>query len=356
MAGPNPSLRDIARKLNISHVTVSLAMRNHPRISAIRREQVQALAKKLGYRADPMLSSLIAYRHRKGQRTVASTLAWINRWPDSKELRRHREFDAYWQGAREAAEALGYRVEEFTLDGGMSTSRLNSILLARGVMGLLIPPHPAHTMWSDFGLDWGRFAVVRFGFSVADLRVHMVGNDQMRSSELAVRRMAELGYKRIGYVSGAPAETRTDGNFRMGYLRGLETLGIAILPPLVIESEEIVPSVQPQLKVWLKKTSPDGILTTIPALYDGLRQMKFDIPREIGIACTSARDGEKIDAGIDQNPIEIGRVAAQALVEQINRQERGMPEYCRRILVESKWTDGDSLPSRRPGAIQTCSS
>jgi len=347
MAGPNPSLRDIARKLNVSHVTVSLAMRNSPRISAARREEIHALATKLGYRPDPMLASLVAYRNRKRLKPIAATLAWINRWPDPKELRRHREFDAYWEGAREAADSLGYRVEEFTIGAGMSTSRLNTILMARGVTGLLIPPHPARTPWSDFGLDWSHFAVVRFGFSVADLRTHMVGNDQMRSSELAIKRMGELGYRRIGYISAGSEESGTDANFRMGYLRGHETMGFSPLEPLLIEAADIqAPAAIAQLKTWMKRSRPDAILTTVAGVYDALKQLKYNIPTDVGLACTSARDGVKIDAGIDQNPVEIGRVAAQALIEQINRQERGMPEHCRRILVESKWTDGSTLPPR----------
>lgn len=348
MPVPHPSLRDIARKLNVSHVTVSLAMRNHPRISAQRREQIQALANKMGYRPDPMLASLVAYRNRKRAKPISATLAWINRWPDPKELRRHREFDAYWQGAKEAAAELGYRVEEFAIDSGMSTARLNSILLARGVMGLLIPPHGGQrTTWSDFGLDWGRFAVVRFGFSAADLRVHMIGNDQMRSSELAVKRMRDLGYRRIGYVSDRRSENSTDGNFRMGYFRGLETLELPSLAPLVLPQEtKDYPGAVDEVKTWVKKARPDAVLTPLPDLHSILTALKYAIPADIGLAATSVRDGGAITAGIDQNPIEIGRVAAQTLIEQINRQERGMPEHCRRVLVESKWVDGATLPPR----------
>ena len=52
------TVRDIAARLNISHVSVSLALRGSSRISNKRREQVQAMAKKMGYRPDPTLTSL----------------------------------------------------------------------------------------------------------------------------------------------------------------------------------------------------------------------------------------------------------------------------------------------------------
>ena len=41
---PRVPLRDIARELGVSHVTVSLALRNHPRISEATRSRVQLKA------------------------------------------------------------------------------------------------------------------------------------------------------------------------------------------------------------------------------------------------------------------------------------------------------------------------
>jgi DNA-binding LacI/PurR family transcriptional regulator len=126
MPTPRPSIRDIARRLNVSHVTVSMALRDHPRISATRREQVKKMAGEMGYRPDPMLASLIAYRQDKRAKPIAATLAWINRWPDPKTLRKHSEFNAYWEGAREAADRLGYRVEEFVVSSGIVDSSASS--------------------------------------------------------------------------------------------------------------------------------------------------------------------------------------------------------------------------------------
>jgi hypothetical protein len=53
-----------------------------------------------------------------------------------------------------------------------------------------------------------------------------------------------------------------------------------------------------------------------------------------------------IDAGIDQRPETIGRITAEMLVKHINVSERGEPTEPCRILVESQWQDGKSLPRR----------
>ncbi|MBL9208068.1 MAG: LacI family DNA-binding transcriptional regulator [Opitutaceae bacterium] len=349
MPVPRPSLRDIARKLNVSHVTVSMALRNHPRISAARCEEVQRVSREMGYRPDPMLSSLIAYRQSKQVKPIAATLAWINRWPDPRALRRQGEFNAYWEGATEAADRLGYRVEEFVVTPDLTAARLNKILQARSVFGLLIPPHPAPIQWSSFAIDWPKFAIVRFGFSALDLKAHMIGNDQMRSGELAVRRAHDLGYRRMGYLTCSGFDSTTDGNFRVGFQRGLETVAVRCHPkPLVLEGrlEQRLPKDLAAMRAWLHRWKPDAILTSEPALPEVLRQFGLRVPDSLGLFATTVRDCGTIDAGLDQNPMEIGRVAAKTLIELVNQQELGNPLLCRRVLVEGSWVNGKSLPPR----------
>jgi DNA-binding LacI/PurR family transcriptional regulator len=49
MAKPIPTIKEIARKLNVSASTVSRALHDHPRIGLTTRERVKKLAKELGY-------------------------------------------------------------------------------------------------------------------------------------------------------------------------------------------------------------------------------------------------------------------------------------------------------------------
>ncbi len=53
-----------------------------------------------------------------------------------------------------------------------------------------------------------------------------------------------------------------------------------------------------------------------------------------------------VDAGIDQNPEEIGRVTTLAAISLIHDSDLGIPEFIREILVRGKWVDGKSLPFR----------
>eukprot|EP01035_Chromulina_nebulosa_P058399 gene58399-79967_t len=239
-SAPTParvSLRDVAKAVGVSHMTVSLALRGDARVSEARRTEIRAAATRLGYRPDPMLSSLAAYRHTKSAVPISATVAWINQWPDPKALRRLNEFDAYWRGATHAAGLLGYRLEEFVVNRDLTPERLQEILHARGVRGLLLPPHPQGLSLGAF--DWSAYSIVRLGLSLPEPRAHAVVCDQSDCGALAFERVRALGYRRIGFISSPRFDRNTRGNFRAGFLRQQADLipSRDRIPPLFIEEE-----------------------------------------------------------------------------------------------------------------------
>ncbi len=340
------SLRDVAREVGVSHVTVSLALRGDPRVSAARRSEIQAMAQRLGYQPDPMLTSLSIYRQSKRPVTISSTVAWLNQWDDPSQLHRLHEFEAYWNGAREAAQQLGFRLEEFKISHDLTSGRLQKILETRNVRGILIPPHRATFMLPHF--DWSRFSLVRLGISVKEPRAHVVTSDQMNCASMAFERVHQHGYRRIGYVSSRRFDLATGGNFRAGYLSSQDAF-VPLrkhLAPLFLEEESTVADVR-HLRGWIKQVKPDAIITTLSGLHGLLDRIDCRTPDDVAVCATSVFDGN-FDAGIDQNSGEIGHVAMRTLAGLIHQNERGIPRYCRRILVEPKWVEGSSLPPRAP--------
>lgn len=342
-AGSRISLRDIATEVGVSHVTVSLALRGDIRISAARRQEISAVAERLGYRPDPMLASLSAYRQAKKPMSIRSTVAWINQWPNPRHLRRFQEFDAYWRGANDYAAQLGYRLEEFAVNKDMTPARLEQILVARNVRGILIPPHTNGLALPDF--NWSQFSIVRLGISVKQPRAHIVTSDQLNCAAMAFERIWERGYRRIGYVSSQRFDRNTGGNFRAGYLSAQE-VHVPLrrhLAPLALSEESTVTDVR-SLRKWLRTTKPDAIISAFGNLADALKRADCRVPDDVGVAGLSLLDGH-FDSGVDQNSLEVGRVAMATLAALINQNERGIPQYCRRTLVEGRWVDGSSLPS-----------
>ena len=333
-------MRDVARSLGVDPSTVSLALRAHPKIPAATREKIRRAAEKLGYAPDPMLGALASYRRSSREKGIVAEMAWVNRWAPPERYHAFREFDAYWRGAEIAAREAGYRLERFEL-GDASLGRFGRMLRARGIRGLLVPPHHgASNEWD--GLDLSGVAVVRLGHSVR-LAAHAVGCDQTEAGRIGFARIHALGYRRPGFVThpGAEASSR----FHAGFLFEREnTPGAAALPALVLEEGEGAEA-RERLRRWIERHEPDAIFTTHAGLRRMLGEIGVEIPRDIAIAATSVLDGNA-DAGIDQRPREIGRAAVEVLDGLISRGGFGLPAIPRMTTVLPAWRDGASLPAR----------
>src|SRR4051794_30241649 len=74
-------LRQIAEAAGVCLMTVSLALRDSPKISASTRERIHGLARALGYRPDPELSRLM--KHLRTSRTARGRtgLALVDLYP-----------------------------------------------------------------------------------------------------------------------------------------------------------------------------------------------------------------------------------------------------------------------------------
>ncbi|VGO11775.1 hypothetical protein PDESU_00321 [Pontiella desulfatans] len=333
---------DIAKALGISKMTVSYSLRNDPRISEATRKRVQQKAKAMGYQPDPMLSALSNYRHETKEKAAKASLAWLNfhRHPDKQ--REKEVFNLYWKGAYEMARQLGFHLEEFRLSE-LPLHRMHGIFKARGIRGLLLTPTPQDEEPSAAELatfPWKDYALVRFGESLRSLKVNVVSGAQVSNTILAFEEMQKKGYRRIGYAG----EYRRQHLFSAGYLWAQQALPRSRqLAPLFLNNQET--GRHGQLEKWLKQQRPDALICGAPCLLNMLKELGYRIPADLGLASMSKQDNP-IDAGIDQNPVEIGRTAILTLVSQLNENSYGIPATPREILVEGRWTEGSMLPNR----------
>lgn len=75
---PNPSLRELARSLGLSHTTVSEALRDSPRVKASTRERVLKAAREVGYRHNPLAGALMSEMRRSRSGTFRGVIAVID--------------------------------------------------------------------------------------------------------------------------------------------------------------------------------------------------------------------------------------------------------------------------------------
>ncbi len=343
--GRRVTLKNVARAVGLSHSAVSLALRNSRRIPKATCERVQKAARELGYEPNPMAAGLAQFKRTSKIVPVQSVLAWLNLWPDPKQLRSFREFEGYWRGAAACAEKFGYRLEEFVCHASLHCARLEKILLARGIQGILLPPFPSALgpEWADF--HWEYFSVVRLGRSFPTPHAHLVTADQVVNTLQAFERMQALGYRRIGMVEEVSSSIRGRHFFKAGFLLAQSKWDPqAGIPVLGVDCENPAASL-PKLARWMKRYKPEALLSDERITAGLLKRCGYRIPEDVGLAATSVLDGNA-EAGIDQNPEEIGRVAVLVLISLINDNARGIPPIARQVLIEGRWVDGSSLPRR----------
>jgi LacI family transcriptional regulator len=335
------TLRDIGQEMGVSHVAVSLALRNHKSISECRRRLIQAKAVEMGYTPNAAATALAHFRASTRERPVNSTIAWLNFWDDPEQLRSYKEFNAYWVGACQAAEKIGYKLEEFLCSRDrLAKEEVANILLKRGIEGILLPPQQNFPRIDDF--PWEKFCALRFGRSITKLKLHVVTADQVTDAMLAFQKIKALGYRRIGFVSGGSYEWGS--RFQGGYAAAQKILGDEASLPILdifLDREQC----QKALENWIKQFQPDAIISDSPEIPEMLGKAGYKIPDDIAFAALSHLDG-KSDSGINQNSLEIGRVAVLSLASLLHNGERGIPQVTRETLVSGEWVQGSMVPDR----------
>ncbi|HRE06004.1 MAG TPA: LacI family DNA-binding transcriptional regulator [Opitutaceae bacterium] len=340
------SMEQVARAAGVSASTVSRALRDDPRISAPTRERVRRWVRDLGYRPNPLVSALMT-QLRDGQPPIAKcNLAWLDFFSEPEEWRRDPVQCAFYAGAHRRAQALGYALSR-VLVGKRSADRIGTLLLNRGIRGVLFPNFDASGgVASRLPLDLQRFTTVGVGTRYESPFLHYSSDDQFESGRLAVQKLWERGYRRIGYVGDPRIERIVNGRFYAGYHATLRTeFNATPLPPLLTDRAHDVCA-------WVKKTRTEAVVSAHRAIYAALRGGGLRLPDDVALAHLNVEDAEGISgarsgeiAGIRQDNVGVGAGAAELLVSLLYHNEQGVPLHPRGMQVQGTWVEGATVRS-----------
>lgn len=333
------TLKDLALRLGVDTSTVSRAMHDHPRISLATRQAVKRAAEELGYKASPMVTALMRLRRtRQSERHVV--LAYVTAYPTRYGWRPpHHDRPDYFPGAAARAKELGYKLEHFWLmEPGMTPARFASILVNRGITGLLIGRLPPGR--NELDLPWETFSSVALGLTLRTPQVHHVTEAAFAAAHLAMERMKKAGSRRIGFVFSEPDDSPGVGRRYLGaYLE--QQLGLEKrdrLPHCEHGAPETFPK---RFLQWFDRWQPDAILATHA---DAVLRVFTDAGRERpeGLRLVSLVN-DKLDqgfSGIHHDPSVLGAIAVDALVGMLHRGETGLPLTSHFVQVPGRWVDG----------------
>lgn len=322
--------------------TVSLALRGRGMVARVTAERIQNLAREMGYRPNPLLSSLAGKRFRSPNAVDNTPLAILNFpvLPHGED--RPGAYEGY---LLENARSLGYAPTVWNLNAGTDAGRLYRTLYHRMVQGVVIT---GSVDAKEFGraFDWESFSVVQCARFHTPQPFHIVRPNIFQAVKLVFTKMREMGYERIGFALGRHPEPMEDDEARYGAAISIEASYLARPFRVPVYDGPILD--MKKMIAWVKRYRPEAVVGFSVGQYWALRSEGFDIPDELGFSSMHIRqDEDGFCSGLIQNHAEIARQSILLLDQLIRSRERGFASQPLHILVPSLWNPGTTL--RRVG-------
>ncbi len=360
------SLDHIAKLAGVHKATVSRALRNHPTIPESTRVRIKEIAKKEGYRPNPLVAMYQAQARANRPTSMQSALAWINDYPNENCWHDFPWLRGYMQGARERCEARGFRLEEISISGtrsetGAEVVRISEILRERGIFGVILPLmlHQQFLMeeWADcvialigsgiqssapLGPSISRFYPQ--GFPIAD-------RDFYFNLRLAFSTVRQRGYSRVGFVYSRYLDGESEGRAQSAFLIEQTALPESERVPILF-LDRFKEGRPEAFDAWFSAHRPDAILTINPVVKDWVTELGKSVPEDVGLVNLNVVDDVENWSGIRENHALIGAAAVDLLIGQLSRNEIGVPRHPRKVLIPGEWHDGSTLRSTVVAAIE----
>lgn len=327
----NVTMQQVAQAAGVHQTTVSLALRDHPRISIATKRRVREIADEMGYVPNPLVSALIASRKRRSS-NIQATLGYIigdtgkDKWP-------YEDLDS---GIRGRVEELGFGLDTFWMeDVSLTRDRFSKITQTRDIRGLIVAP--LRLKHSTLDIDWGNYAAVAYGYSMAEPRIHRVAPDFYHDMLTILNRCHAVGFRRVGLVLEERVDVKADHLWLAAFLAKQRVeKHYGKIPPLLLPvwSEK-------EIGKWFQDFQPDVVIS-LPKLLERLEKWWLDLrglrdaPAWYSLdALTQTKPGHY--AGTAVNRVECGRACVDLVVSMLYRNEVGIPKKAHNLLVEADW-------------------
>ncbi len=335
-------MQQVAQVAGVSKSSVSLALRDDPRLALATRRRVQEIASRLGYRKNPIVASLMSQLRVSQTPKFHANFALIN-CSGLRTLFDTPGFGDYRRGIRERADKAGYGVEEFWAnEPGVGLARLAQILVARNIRGLILAvPFETRPLLAGHPEFFRDFSVATIGFDRTEPLLNRVTNHHFETARAAAQKLFDLGYTRPGIVARDAFDHLLQRRFSSGFHSAArDRAGPLDSPPAPLLLGEMDRS---SFARWLKTEKPDAILTHLVEVREWLDALKVRVPQDMGLLHLDWSPQMRDWAGMNQNGALVGAAAAELVMDQMADNEVGIPAHPRLVLIESDFVAGPSL-------------
>ncbi len=312
------TLSDIAQKLNISTVTVSKALRNHPDISPKTTKLIKNMAVEMGYTPNIMARNLSARR----SNTIGVVVPKVA----------HHFFGTIVESVYDIAFENNYEIILTVSQESAERERKHlQTLLAMKVDGIIVSITQETSDYSIFEMIERRGVPIVFIDRIPEMNIsyNSVVIDDRGGAFKAVEHAIKLGYKKIGHFGGF-SKINIGRERLLGFYDAMKQYGLEVNKAWVLEGgfgEEY--GYENFLKLYSQNNLPDVILAvSYPValgIYMAASEVGMRIPEDIDLICFGSADVQKFLSPplscINQHTEMISRHAMDILFENIERKD-----------------------------------
>jgi len=301
-------MKDIARDLGVSVVTISKVLRNHPDVGDRTRERVLARVKELDYRPNLAARSLVTGRTYLVGLVVPDLL--------------HPFFAEIAKSLSNVLRQNGYYliVSSSQEDPDLEEEEINQLLARR--LDTLIIASCRSTVDLFFRIEKYKTPYVLIDRSLPGLSANFVGVDDEAVGMVATKHLIDIGCKRIAHIRGpqtSPGIRRLEGYKRALVQGGLRIMNDYIIPERKGDVETRQHGAQAMRQLLSLKPRPDGVFCFNDPLAISVMNYALDrglrIPEDIAIiGCGNLHYDDSLRvplSSIDQHSSRIGEEAAR---------------------------------------------
>ncbi|WP_041537567.1 LacI family DNA-binding transcriptional regulator [Pseudopedobacter saltans] len=312
------TIKEIAKKLNLSASSVSRALHDHPTIGLSTRIKVKKLAEQLGY-----VPNLAAISFQKGKTNTIGVIV-----PELSE--------AFFATAISAIEDVANHRNYTVLfaqshDDEEKEKKLVEKMLNHRVDGLLISLSKTTSNFSHVeAFKKNRIPLVFFDCIPARKDIHYVVCNMETGTVEAVNYLLKKGHRTIGLING-PTTLYASKERKEGYIKAFTKNRLKFDPSLVIDCDLTEKGAEEAFDILMNnKRKPSAIVTfnDYIALYaiNHAKKQGLDLSKDIEFVSYSNLPLFKyIDFGpkasVEQFPYRQGEKSAEILLDLIHQQE-----------------------------------
>ena len=336
-----PTLKMLAEKLGLSKGAVSLALRGRPGVSDATRQKVRALAKELGWRPNPLLSSLAEARWRDRDREHSVNLALLAEADSDSALAAGPEFKMF----ESFAAARGYGLSPLALTPKRSPKEINRILHTLAVHGVFFQRLGNVDIARNFdwkALNWDAFSWIAVEDGLYSRPpIHQVLHNALVTTQRVLQTMLDRGVHRLVFIRSPDQLSRTNVRQHGAFLLMKESYpGAKLLEIPLLDGRHIAPKQIERIRAH----RPDALLL-------GFRALHLQLPPDLQKLPWASLGLSEEQSGIAGGCIsrhEITESAVDLLDFQIRRREHGIPDRQHSLMVDGNWVEGQSFPIQPP--------